>query len=232
MSANIPRSFTNLSEDNDMSSIFQTIYTRDRSPSLNSDNFSSTQQAGYVAHAERLVHSASLPNPDHDYEIVNMDNTGDTHNLDQYAHSFDSSNTDSTLKGEASLGREHLTYYLRRDYLCPTEPLTKQALQALNHGNNLQQYDVQAWCQSNGCLPSAANMADARSASIMATKRTHQSKSHMTEAISSAWSVVHAMQAHPIADVLAENVCGAGCRFNEMATPPGHLSLHEDDLYD
>jgi hypothetical protein len=193
----------------DYRNYYTPTHTRRRPPFLNERNLSYSHVNG-PAIEQSLVHGL---------QSLGLDGTG-PYALSSY--SGKSSNTDTTLKGDtngdAAVVPEHLLFHLTRVYDGSAQPLTEDAIKALNReysAGACAPGDINGWLQGNSPGYQQPLTTD------LSTRRVQggHSQSHATTGTTtgSSWTFVTAGQSH--IDRTAEGVCAVGLQFDDIAAP-------------
>ncbi|KAI1496595.1 hypothetical protein F5X99DRAFT_63854 [Biscogniauxia marginata] len=195
-------------------------FTRNRPPHLNDSNFPSTQINGIMTDPSHVANDGLAAN------------RGNIYNPQRYAPSPQSA-TDGT--NAAAMGvRNYLQYFINQNYDGTIQPLTEQAVDALNHCHRLGSHaggggNISEWV--NGGVFAAAEAggpASAIGASISMLRDGPRSRLTMTTTGSSRSMGSAARHSH--LDCIAENVCAAGWQFDDMPAYPARLDIGDEDI--
>lgn len=187
-----------LSESESDWELIDSPHTKKRPPCLKESNFSPAVMNGPVA-GPQSIHSS-----------VPSQNAPSAFN--RAASNSDSGNTDSTVKGDAVPAR--LYYFLNhdysRDYDSTGQPLTEQAMKALDHEYSVRPCpgDLTAWINS-GKLPFRDQSLDLSSSVVMTRDPTRSAATSRTLA---SYDVV-LIPTTQLPDHTAADVCAAGHQF-------------------
>jgi hypothetical protein len=147
------------------------------------------------------------------------------------ASSGNSTNTDSTLKGDTArmpgVMPERLAFALTRVYDGTPQPLTEHAVKALDKETLASRCtaDVSAWLQGDTCAVPLQHTIDL---SISMARAPHTRSHATTHNTGSSWTFVSPCRS--LVDRTAENVCAAGLQFDDISAPYGAgSSLRLDD---
>ncbi|KAH8675476.1 hypothetical protein BX600DRAFT_173626 [Xylariales sp. PMI_506] len=205
----------------------EALWTRDRPPHLNDENFSSQADGPSSNPDEQL----DLLNPGmvRDFENITLE---DADAMKEYPPSLGTDHSDSTLTGDtvrehhhnSNAPRKHVFHYKLHDPLDLTRPaLTAAALQAHDNIQATNGYfgNILSWRRDGNLFHDDAAADEAASMMLQ-----HHPKSLVTNATSMSWNIIPnpAHFAHS-----SENVCGAGCCFDNTAAPP-QMVLDDDDI--
>ncbi|KAI1865459.1 uncharacterized protein JN550_008216 [Neoarthrinium moseri] len=198
-------------------------HTRNRPPHLNDRNFSSTQADGpSTGPSGQPCQTDLVATADLELQFNNID-LMDGSPAAQYPPSLDTDQSESTLSAgtitdlhQIETQIETLQYIIDHP-VEPNErqPLTVEALQALECSNGNQRYhhDLSLWCQEGALFGDHTSRVRLTESMMVA----HHAKSQDTDVTGSSWSVL-STKTH--IDHTADHVSGAGGLFYETVAAP------------
>ncbi|KAI0136728.1 hypothetical protein BJ170DRAFT_589692 [Xylariales sp. AK1849] len=201
------------------------VWTRDRPPHLNDENFCSAQADGPANQPDDESNNLDT-GIEHGFQDMAIDGSP---NADYYPPSLGDGHSDSTLTGNTVQDhnnikdRSHVLHYILSNPLGLSQNLlTTEALHALDYGNTNHAYpgNLSTWCQDGYMFAGAP--ATRLNDSMMIPQRP---KSYAAETTTS--STQSSTSHHTHFDHSAENVSGAGGLFDETVAPPQTLEVVE-----
>ncbi|KAI1639562.1 hypothetical protein F4809DRAFT_595758 [Biscogniauxia mediterranea] len=202
-------------------------FTRHRPPHRNDRNLSSSQYDGPMTDSNNAANDGLATG------------RGNGYNPQGYARSAQStteSTAPTTVMGgtvaETPMPRKHLLYWINRDYDAPTERLTEQAVDALNH-DSLGGGDIGEWITRGvyavGRAAASPGSAGGPSTSVVVLGHGPHSRVTLATTGSSSGTRGSSSSHHYYHDRVAENVCAAGWQFDDVPAFPARRAENIDD---
>ncbi|KAI5918308.1 hypothetical protein F4810DRAFT_599039 [Camillea tinctor] len=208
-------------------------FTRQRPPYLNGENTSSSQTNGPMTDSSNVANDGLATG------------RGNVYNPRGYAPSAQSTeSTSATMPANgdaaarASMLRGHVRYWVERDYYTTTmQPLTEQAVDALNHdyrttshlGSGKRRGDIRGWIDTGIFAVAEANPPGSTGLDSSIIVVGHSSHSRVTLATTAAASSHSNGTSSSHLERMSENVCAAGWQFEHVPAYPAHLNIDDAD---